>query len=69
MYLHGLTFSRNNTFRRIPSSGITNELTKRHSGFAHLALRSTAERILFATKDFEERHPGDMYILDEVYGN
>lgn len=42
---------------------------KHNEGFAHLTLRTSANRLLLVTKDFELRNVGDLYILDEVYGN
>lgn len=64
-------FQRNNTYRKIRTSFIiiTQEIQYRRESFAHLTLRRNANHYMLASNEYEPRSAGDLYILDEAYGN
>lgn len=53
---------------KVATSVISHELKYAEGSFAHLTLRRTAKRYLMATKDFMAHNDGELYILDEAYG-
>lgn len=59
---------RNNMFKLLRASFISADLHYRKGSFAHLTLRRNANRYLLSTREFVAHSDGELYILDEVYG-
>lgn len=59
---------RNKTSLQLNLGAFQSLIEEKSRSFAHLALRVDADRYLKETEDLMLRKGGDLYILDEVYG-
>lgn len=59
---------RNNTYQKIQTAFLGNEIEGRNTSFAHLISRSDAVRYMLQYKDEMLQDNSELYILDEVYG-